>query len=81
MHGSLPALYGKIDVRPVSRYVGTEGPVPEVLQEGDVKTLNKQVFDDLDRLSAPRLVEYWEKDRARVGGSSSHRFCWCRTFF
>jgi len=28
-------------------------PVPEVLEEEDVKTLNKQVFDDLDRLSAP----------------------------
>ncbi|HET9987252.1 MAG TPA: DUF2330 domain-containing protein, partial [Kofleriaceae bacterium] len=37
-------------------------PVPVVLHEGDVKTLAKQVFDDVERMSAPRLVEYWEQD-------------------
>ncbi|MEP6863099.1 MAG: DUF2330 domain-containing protein [Deltaproteobacteria bacterium] len=37
-------------------------PVPVVLHEGDVKTLPKQVFDDVERMSAPRLVEYWEQD-------------------
>jgi MYXO-CTERM domain-containing protein len=37
-------------------------PVPVVLHEGDVKTLSKQVFDDVERMSAPRLVEYWEQD-------------------
>ncbi len=37
-------------------------PVPVVLQEKDVKTLNKAVFDRLDQLAAPRLVEYWEQD-------------------
>jgi len=37
-------------------------PVPVVLHEGDVKTLPKQVFADVERMSAPRLVEYWEKD-------------------
>src|SRR3954471_12868450 len=36
-------------------------PVPVVLHEGDVKTLPKQVFDDVERMSAPRLVEYWEQ--------------------
>ena len=37
-------------------------PVPVVLQEGDVKTLPKPVFDHVDQLAAPRLVEYWEQD-------------------
>jgi MYXO-CTERM domain-containing protein len=37
-------------------------PVPVVLKEGDVKTLPKEVFDRVDKLAAPRLVEYWEED-------------------
>ncbi len=37
-------------------------PVPVVLQEADVKTLERGVFDRVDQLAAPRLVEYWEQD-------------------
>jgi MYXO-CTERM domain-containing protein len=37
-------------------------PVPVVLQEENVKTLDAAVFDTVDRLAAPRLVEYWEQD-------------------
>ena len=37
-------------------------PVPVVLQKKDVKTLPADVFDRVDSLSAPRLVEYWEQD-------------------
>ncbi|HEY0252500.1 MAG TPA: DUF2330 domain-containing protein, partial [Kofleriaceae bacterium] len=37
-------------------------PVPTVLHDGDVKTLPKSVFADVERMSAPRLVEYWEQD-------------------
>jgi hypothetical protein len=37
-------------------------PVPVVLQETDVKTLPQDLFDKMDRLTAPRLVEYWEQD-------------------
>ena len=37
-------------------------PVPVVLQEADVKTLPADVFQHIDQLSAPRLVEYWEQD-------------------
>ncbi|WP_428262540.1 DUF2330 domain-containing protein [Haliangium sp.] len=37
-------------------------PVPMVLQEENVKTLNKEVFKRVDALAAPRLVEYWEQD-------------------
>ena len=37
-------------------------PVPVVLQEEDVKTLSDDIFDRIDQLTAPRLVEYWEQD-------------------
>ena len=37
-------------------------PVPVVLQKENVKTLPADVFDRVDPLSAPRLVEYWEQD-------------------
>jgi hypothetical protein len=37
-------------------------PVPVVLQKENVKTLPKDVFDRVDKLTAPRLVEYWEQD-------------------
>jgi hypothetical protein len=37
-------------------------PVPTVLKEKDVKTLPKSVFENVERMGAPRLVEYWEQD-------------------
>ena len=37
-------------------------PVPVVLQQGDVRTLPRALFDRIDQLAAPRLVEYWEQD-------------------
>src|SRR5436189_3358165 len=37
-------------------------PVPVVLRDKDVKTLPTYVFDRIDQLGAPRLVEYWEQD-------------------
>jgi MYXO-CTERM domain-containing protein len=37
-------------------------PVPVVLSEKDVKILPNEVFDRVDKLAAPRLVEYWEQD-------------------
>jgi hypothetical protein len=40
-------------------------PVPVVLHKEDVKTLPAGVFDRVDSLSAPRLVEYWEQDPCR----------------
>jgi hypothetical protein len=40
-------------------------PVPVVLHKEDVKTLAADVFDHVDSLSAPRLVEYWEQDPCR----------------
>lgn len=40
-------------------------PVPIVLHEENVKTLPREVFDRIDKLGAPRLVEYWEEDPCR----------------
>ena len=37
-------------------------PVPVVLQQENVKTLPAAIFDKVDQLAAPRLVEYWEQD-------------------
>ncbi len=37
-------------------------PVPVVLKKQNVKTLPREVFDHIDALTAPRLVEYWEQD-------------------
>lgn len=41
-------------------------PVPVVLSEDDVKTLPHAIFDRVDLLAAPRLVEYWETDPCYV---------------
>jgi hypothetical protein len=35
-------------------------PVPVVLQREQVKTLSRELFDKVEELDAPRLVEYWE---------------------
>jgi len=37
-------------------------PVPVVLQEENVKTLEPSLFVKVDQMAAPRLVEYWEQD-------------------
>jgi hypothetical protein len=37
-------------------------PVPVVLQKENVKTLPREIFERIDKLDAPRLVEYWERD-------------------
>ena len=41
-------------------------PVPVVLHKEQVKTLAPSVFKSVDTLSAPRLVEYWERDPCYV---------------
>ncbi len=41
-------------------------PVPVVLKEADVKTLPKTVFDHVESLGSPRLVEYWEQNPCPV---------------
>src|SRR5258706_15429556 len=41
-------------------------PVPVVVREQNVKTLQRELFQKVDILGAPRLVEYWEQDPCRV---------------
>ena len=41
-------------------------PVPTVIQEAQVKTLPRALFDKVDTLGAPRLVEYWEQDPCAI---------------
>ena len=41
-------------------------PVPVILQKENVKTLEKKLFERVDQLTAPRLVEYWEQDPCEV---------------
>jgi hypothetical protein len=41
-------------------------PVPVVLKKEQVKTLSPAVFKSVDTMSAPRLVEYWERDPCYV---------------
>src|SRR5690242_14891289 len=41
-------------------------PVPVVLKEADVKVLPAAVFASVEKMGAPRLVEYWEQDPCMV---------------
>jgi len=41
-------------------------PVPVVLKKEEVKTLPRDVFERIDALGSPRLVEYWEQDPCPV---------------
>jgi MYXO-CTERM domain-containing protein len=37
-------------------------PVPVVIKQEQVQTLPRDLFEKIDTLGAPRLVEYWEQD-------------------
>ncbi|MCB9598283.1 MAG: DUF2330 domain-containing protein [Sandaracinaceae bacterium] len=37
-------------------------PVPSAIGPEDVRTLSPELFDHVDELSSPRLVEYWEQE-------------------
>ena len=41
-------------------------PVPVVLKENEVKTLDKSVLKRIEMLGSPRLVEYWEQNPCPV---------------
>ncbi len=47
-------------------------PVPVVLQKENVKTLPREVFQKIDNLTAPRLVEYWEQDPCSTVEAAPH---------
>ena len=48
-------------------------PVPVVLHKENVKTLPRDVFDRVDQLTAPRLVEYWEQDPCPKPGGADKK--------
>jgi MYXO-CTERM domain-containing protein len=48
-------------------------PVPVVLEKDNVKVLPDEVFDRIDKLAAPRLVEYWEQDPCQPWGDETKR--------
>jgi hypothetical protein len=48
-------------------------PVPVVLSRENVRTLPHDVFDHLEALTAPRLVEYWEQDPCPASGRDGVR--------
>jgi hypothetical protein len=37
-------------------------PVPVVLKQDDVRVLKRDIFDRVDAMGSPRLVQYWEQD-------------------
>ncbi len=41
-------------------------PVPVVLEEKDIRTVSRNLFDKLDTYSSPRLVEYYDEDPCYV---------------
>lgn len=52
-------------------------PVPHVLHKGHVRPISRELFDKVDTLSAPRLVEYWEQNPCPVshgGGGDDFSF-------
>lgn len=49
-------------------------PVPQILQKDNVKTLPHNVMDNIDKVTAPRLVEYWkQRPRPRRGSGMGGR--------
>jgi MYXO-CTERM domain-containing protein len=48
-------------------------PVPVVLQKENVKTLPREIFTRIDKLDAPRLVEYWEADPCAPNRSTERK--------
>ncbi len=41
-------------------------PVPEVLQESDIRVVQQHIFDKFDAYTAPRMVEYWDHNPCQV---------------
>jgi hypothetical protein len=51
-------------------------PVPVVPRAGDIRTLPRAVFDRVNAMSAPRLVEYWERDPCAAVEIDDEHFTW-----
>ena len=61
-HGTRTVLAMQNDYRGPLEDFAMVIPVPVVLKPTDVRVVPKPVFERLDSLSSPRLVEYWEQD-------------------
>ncbi len=61
-HGLRTVLSMQNDYRGPPEGFALVVPVPVVLQKENVRTLPRVIFDRIEALDAPRLVEYWEQD-------------------
>ena len=61
-HGTTTVLSMQNNYQGPPEHFALVVPVPTVIKEANVKTLPRELFDKVDVLGAPRLVEYWEQD-------------------
>jgi MYXO-CTERM domain-containing protein len=61
-HGTTTVLSMQNNYQGPPEHFAMVVPVPTVIKEAQVKTLPRDVFEKVDVLGAPRLVEYWEED-------------------
>ena len=65
-HGTTTVLSMQNNYQGPPEHFALVVPVPVVMTKAQVKTLPRELFDKVDTLGAPRLVEYWEQDPCRV---------------
>jgi MYXO-CTERM domain-containing protein len=65
-HGTTTVLSMQNNYQGPPEHFAMVVPVPVVIKEAQVQTLPRDVFQKIDVLGAPRLVEYWEQDPCRV---------------
>ena len=65
-HGTTTVLSMQNNYQGPPEHFALVVPVPVVIKEEQVKTLPRELFEKVDTLGAPRLVEYWEQDPCQV---------------
>ena len=65
-HGTTTVLSMQNNYQGPPEHFALVVPVPVVVRQAQVQTLPREVFDKIDVLGAPRLVEYWEQDPCHV---------------
>jgi MYXO-CTERM domain-containing protein len=61
-HGTTTVLSMQNNYQGPPEHFAMVVPVPVVIKKDQVQTLPRDLFDKVDTLGAPRLVEYWEQD-------------------
>jgi len=61
-HGTTTVLSMENNYQGPPEHFAMVVPVPVVIKKDQVQTLPRALFDKVDVLGAPRLVEYWEQD-------------------